>query len=274
MLLAPAAQLLQRAPLAALRVVTDSLPQGDPLRGSVLLLGNFDGFHRGHQALLDEAVLQGGGRPVGLMSCEPHPRSFFAPDQASFRLTTPCSKLAVAGDCGAGFVFMPRFDGAFAGLSPEAFIKDVLVARLAVSHVVTGPDFRFGSKRRGDIELLDAMGRKLGFGVTAVQTVQQAGERTSSSRIRALLAAGDFKTARACLGHDWLVETIWHSEAGLQLHPMLCRPKPGIYRARQGRRGGSAAALNIAISADGSIRSTSPGFRAEPGLLRLQARVG
>lgn len=260
--------------MAAPRVVTGGLPPGDPLRGAVLLLGNFDGFHRGHQALLEAAVLQGGGRPVGVMSCEPHPRSFFAPDQAPFRLTTPRSKLAVLGGRGAGFVYMPRFDREFSGLPPEAFIEEVLVARLGVSHVVAGADFRFGCKRRGDVAMLDGMGRRLGFGVTAVETVRQAGERTSSSRIRALLGAGDFAAARACLGHDWLVETVRQGEAGLQLHPMLCRPRPGIYRARQERPEGGSAALHIAIAADGALRSTSPGFRAEPGLLRLQARAG
>ena len=176
-------------------------------RGAVLAIGNFDGVHRGHQALLRAAMDEARtlGAPAGAMLFEPHPREFFQPDKPHFKITPVPRKLALLGAFGLDLAVVLRFDKALAALSPEDFIANVLVAGLGVAHVVVGYDFRFGKARAGDPELLQRAGAAHGFGVTVVAQVGQAGEVFSSSAIRAELAQGDVKGAAQMLGHWWRV---------------------------------------------------------------------
>jgi riboflavin kinase / FMN adenylyltransferase len=176
-------------------------------RGGVLAIGNFDGVHRGHQALIAAAVHEARphGWPAGAIVFEPHPREFFQPDKPHFRLTPLPRKLALLETLGLDMAVVVRFDAALAGLSAEAFIHRVLVEGLGVRHVVVGYDFRFGKGRVGDPEILRQAGGEHGFGVTVVAQVAQAGEVFSSSAVRAELAQGDVEGAAAMLGHWWRV---------------------------------------------------------------------
>lgn len=176
-------------------------------RGAALAIGNFDGVHRGHQALLQaakEAAAKTGGL-AGVILFEPHPREVFQPDKPHFRLMPLSRKLELLGAFGVDLAVVLRFDTALAGLTAETFIDRVLVQGLGVAHVVVGYDFRFGKGRGGDPELLLRAGAANGFGVTVVSQIADAGEVFSSSAIRAELAQGDVEGAAEMLGHWWRV---------------------------------------------------------------------
>jgi riboflavin kinase/FMN adenylyltransferase len=176
-------------------------------RGAVLAIGNFDGVHRGHQALLaavrEEARRR--RRPAGVLVFEPHPREFFQPDKPHFRLTSLPLKLKLLDRFGVDVAVVLDFDEALASLPAESFVDRVLVRGLAVSHVVVGYDFRFGKGRGGDPDTLRRAGEAHGFGVTIVPQVAQAGEVFSSSAVRAELAMGDVAGAGQMLGHWWRI---------------------------------------------------------------------
>jgi len=176
------------------------------VRGAALAIGNFDGVHRGHQALL-QAAKDGAknGVMAGVILFEPHPREVFQPDKPHFRLTPLPRKLELLEATGLDLAVVLRFDAALAGLSAEAFIDLVLVQALGVGHVVVGYDFRFGKGRAGDPETLRRAGASHGFGTTVVAQVAEAGEVFSSSAIRAELAQGDVQGAAEMLGHWWRV---------------------------------------------------------------------
>jgi riboflavin kinase / FMN adenylyltransferase len=178
-----------------------------PVRDSVLTIGNFDGVHRGHQALLGEVRARAAAleRPAGVLLFEPHPREFFQPDKPHFKLTALPRKLQLLERFGLDVVFVLPFDAAFAALTAEDFVERVLVAGLGVRHVVIGYDFRFGRKRAGDPDALRRAGSAHGFGVTIVAQVGDAGEVFSSSAIRAELAQGDVAGAAEMMGHFWRV---------------------------------------------------------------------
>lgn len=173
----------------------------------MLTIGNFDGVHRGHQALLTDllATAHGCGLPAAVMTFEPHPREFFSPDTAPARLSTLREKLEAFAAAGVDEVYAVRFNAAFAALSAEAFAQDVLCDGLQVRHLIIGDDFRFGSGREGNFAYLQTAGRSLGFTVEAMPTVLHAGERVSSSAIRTALAAGDFGKAETFLGHPYAI---------------------------------------------------------------------
>jgi riboflavin kinase/FMN adenylyltransferase len=174
-------------------------------RGAVLAIGNFDGVHRGHQALLRLVAGEAArlARPAGAIVFEPHPREFFQPGKAHFRLTPLPRKLTLLGELGIAMAIVLDFDAELAGLDAEAFVGRVLVEGLAVRHVVIGYDFRYGKGRAGNPETMRAAGEALGFGVSVVDAVAAAGEVLSSSAIRAELAHGDVKAAARILGHWW-----------------------------------------------------------------------
>jgi riboflavin kinase/FMN adenylyltransferase len=176
-------------------------------RGAVLAVGNFDGVHRGHRALLLAAREEGqrSGHPAGVILFEPHPREFFQPNHPHFRLTPLPRKLALLRELGLELTVVLRFDASLAGLTAEQFIERVLVSRLGAHHLVVGYDFRFGKGRSGDPESLRLAGRTSGFGVTVVGQVGEAGEVFSSSAIRAELAQGDVEGAAHMLGYWWRV---------------------------------------------------------------------
>lgn len=174
-----------------------------------MLLGNFDGFHCGHRALLASAISESescGGLPVGAMSVEPHPKQFFAPNSQPFRLTTPSTKQEMFDRLGLDFLYSPHFDSAFAGLEPEHFIEQVLVSSFAVSRIVVGRGFRFGRQRRGDVDMLHRFAERWGFTVMAVEELEYAGVTCSSTLVRNRISAGDIDAANALLGCPWSVE--------------------------------------------------------------------
>jgi riboflavin kinase/FMN adenylyltransferase len=176
-------------------------------RGAVLAIGNFDGVHRGHQALIaatrEEARRL--GRRCGVILFEPHPRAFFEPGKPHFRLTSLPRKLELLEACGLDLAVVLDFDAALAGLTAEAFIARVLVEGLGAGHIVVGYDFHFGKGRGGNPDTLRRAGETHGFGVTVVPQVAEAGRVFSSGAIRAALARGDVKGAAEVLGHWWRV---------------------------------------------------------------------
>ncbi|HVX37465.1 MAG TPA: bifunctional riboflavin kinase/FAD synthetase [Hyphomicrobium sp.] len=176
-------------------------------RGASVAIGNFDGVHRGHRALIREAKAEARAKrvPSAVMVFEPHPREFFQPDEVQFRLTTLKRKLAIFEKLGVDLVFVEPFDAELAGLPAEAFIERVLVAGLGATHVVIGYDFYFGHKRGGNPELMVRAGEELGFGVTVMPPIAEDGEVFSSSAVRLHLAQGDVKGVTHMLGEPWRV---------------------------------------------------------------------
>jgi riboflavin kinase / FMN adenylyltransferase len=177
------------------------------IRGATLAIGNFDGVHRGHQALFQaarRAVAQHGGL-AGVMVFEPHPREFFQPDKPHFRLTTLPQKLALFEHYGLELAVVLTFDQRLAELAAYDFIERILVAGLGVRHVIVGGDFHFGKGRDGNAKVMSRAGKEFGFEVTVVETVAEAGEVFSSSAIRADIAQGDVASAAQALGHYWRV---------------------------------------------------------------------
>jgi riboflavin kinase / FMN adenylyltransferase len=217
------------------------------LRGAALAIGNFDGVHLGHQAVIGAAGAAAGaaGAPFGVLTFEPHPRSVFQPGAAPFRLTPFRSKARAIAALGADLLVALRFDLAFAARSAEDFVTRILVEGLGVRHVVVGYDFIFGNRRRGTPELLRRMGAETGFAVTVLDPVEAPGGQIySSTRIRNLLAAGRPDEAAALLGRPWEIEgrvavgdrigrSLGFPTANVPLGSYL-RPAVGIYAVRAG----------------------------------------
>jgi riboflavin kinase/FMN adenylyltransferase len=187
------------------------------LRGGVVAIGNFDGVHRGHRALIAEAKLQAEARKVPLlvMTFEPHPREFFQPSTESFRLTPLRAKTRLLADLGVDALFALTFDAALARMSPQAFVENILVEALGISGAVVGRDFEFGRGRAGNLAVLSYMGEMEGFTVTAFDTVAAGGEeKISSTLIRRLLKEARPAEAARLLGHWWAVEArVEHGDA-------------------------------------------------------------
>jgi riboflavin kinase/FMN adenylyltransferase len=221
-------------------------------KGAVVALGNFDGVHRGHQALIAEAarLAKAAGRPLAALVFEPNPREFFRPNDEPFRLTTFRTKAQLLAKQGIDFLIVLNFDPQMAGKLAQDFVMDVLVKELAVSHVVVGEDFRFGKRRGGDVTVLGYMGEMEGFGVTVFSAVAEDGEKISSTKVRAALKGGRPDEAAHLLGHWWTVDGhVAHGEkrgralgfptANLRLEHVL-QPAFGIYAVRA-RTGASEA---------------------------------
>jgi riboflavin kinase/FMN adenylyltransferase len=222
----------------------------DRAKGTVMALGNFDGVHRGHQAVIAQTLSKAKelGVPVSVMVFEPHPREIFKPDEPPFRLMNLEIKCRVLASLGVEFVFALPFDAAFSSLSAQDFVMDVLVHGLSVVHVVAGPDFRFGKGRNGDMAMLSYMGEAEGFSVESVAPVMPfdgmdtGSLQISSSSVRRALRDGDPRKAAELLGRDWFVEgrvasghkrgrTIGFPTANLHLDGLL-QPKLGVYVVR------------------------------------------
>lgn len=179
------------------------------LKGGVVAIGNFDGVHRGHRAVLDAALGLGRGthHPVFAMSFEPHPRTVFNPSRPVFRLTPPDLKIQMLGVCGLDGALILPFTRGFAAIEAKAFVQDILIDTLGISHAVTGYDFHFGRAREGTPDYLRTAGANHGFGVTIVQREEdENADVISSSRIRDSLGAGDLSEANALLGYRWFFE--------------------------------------------------------------------
>ena len=173
----------------------------------VVALGNFDGVHRGHRAVLDRAlaVARDEGRPALVLSFEPHPRTLFKPDSPVFRLTPEDDKARILEALGFDGLATLPFTREVAGTAAADFVETYLAERLGAAHVVSGFNFHFGRKREGTPERLRELGREHGIGVTLVDAYEEEGEALSSSRIRRLLGDGDVAAAARALGHRWSV---------------------------------------------------------------------
>ncbi len=175
-------------------------------RDAVIAIGNFDGVHRGHRALLDavrkEAAARGG--KAGILTFEPHPRHLFRPDDPPFRITPEAVKLRLLAAAGMDFVCALPFDWDFASQSAEDFIRNILIGALDPAHIIVGEDFRFGQLRKGTPLTM----REAGLKVTALAPVGDNNETFSSSLIREALRLGDIGKANAMLGWDWEIEGV------------------------------------------------------------------
>jgi riboflavin kinase / FMN adenylyltransferase len=216
-------------------------------RGAVVALGNFDGIHRGHQAVIAAAAQQARelGTTHAVLTFEPHPREFFGPDQPPFRLTPLRIKARQLEAMGVDHLFVLHFDAALSHKSAEAFVVEVLSEGLGVAHVVVGYDFVFGHGRRGTAALLADLGRLHGFGVTALPPAGiEQGDVFSSTRVREHLQAARPREATLLLGRPWEIEgRVEHGEklgrklgyptANLMLGEYL-QPALGIYAVKTG----------------------------------------
>jgi riboflavin kinase / FMN adenylyltransferase len=213
-------------------------------------IGNFDGVHLGHQAML--AGVTSAARARRLASCvltfEPHPREFFSPANAPTRLSSLREKCGLLESCGVERVHVQRFDRAFAALAPDAFVRDVLVRALKAGWILVGEDFRFGAKRAGDVALLRRLAASQGVEVETMPNVMLAGQRVSSSAVRRALETGDLAGAEALLGRPYSISgRVVHGEklgralgfatANVQLRHNR-PPLTGIYAVRVHGAGG------------------------------------
>jgi len=246
------------------------------LAGGIVALGNFDGFHLGHQAVVGAAVARARaeGRPALVATFDPHPIRYFKPDAAPFRLTTLDQRERLFAAAGVDAMIVFRFDEDLAALSAEDFVRGRLLAALQVGGVVTGEDFTFGRARSGDVTSLRAWGRAHGFSTDAVAPVMLDGETISSSRIRAALVSGDAQTAARLLTRPYTIQgvvqhgdklgrTIGYPTANLDMGEYL-RPAYGIYAVRgvldDGRVLDGAANLGIRPSFDPPKELLEPHF--------------
>ena len=220
-----------------------------PDRGASAAIGNFDGVHLGHQAVIDVARAEARrlGAPLGVVTFEPHPRQHFAPDSPPFRLMSPAARASRLERLGVDVLYELPFDDALASLSAEAFVAEVLDGGLGLRHAVVGRDFRFGYGRAGDPDVLSRLGRTHGFGVSVAPTVALDGD-ISSTRIREALSEGRPGEAARMLGHTHRIEgEVLHGDkrgrelgyptANLSLDG-LHLPRFGVYAVRADVLGG------------------------------------
>ena len=222
----------------------------DALRGGIVALGNFDGFHKGHQAVVGQAIARARaeGRPALVATFDPHPVRFFKPDLPPFRLTTLDQRERLFGAAGADAMLVFHFGAELAAVTAPDFVADYLVSRIGAAGVVTGEDFTFGKGRGGNIEVLKMLGQANRISVDAVAPVAEDGEPVSSSRIREALEAGDCETAARLLTRPFAIEgVVEHGDrmghelgfptANIPLAKYL-RPRFGVYAVRGRVAGG------------------------------------
>jgi len=224
-------------------VVRDGEP-ADGLCGAVVAIGNFDGVHRGHRAVIGAAMKRAKalGQPAAVMTFEPHPRAFFKPDEPLFRLTDEAAKLRLLASTGLDGAIVLTFDAALAKLTAEEFVSRILVERFAVSSAVIGFNFHFGTNRAGSPDFLMAQGKKYGFAVEVVPRFEDDGRPVSSGPIRDALAAGNVHLADELLGYPWFITSaVIHGDkrgrelgfptANIRLDS-ACALRHGIYAVR------------------------------------------
>ncbi len=244
-----------------MRIIRDTLYLDPSDRGAAVAIGNFDGVHLGHQAVIDVAreVAQRIDAPLGVMTFEPHPRSYFARSDAPFRLMNPEAKANRLEKIGVEKLYEVPFNATLAALPPDAFAQEIIVNRLGLKHVVVGADFCFGKNRAGTTRHLQQLGHDLGFGVTIADMVNISDLPVSSTAIRTALSEGRPRDAERMLGHWHRIEgeVIRGDQRGRELgYPTanmsiigLHPPKFGVYAVRidvldgpyKGHYGGAAS---------------------------------
>lgn len=250
------------------------IPPG--FRGAIMALGNFDGFHLGHQAVVGRAIerARAEGRPAIVGTFDPHPKRYFRPDSDWFRLTSMDQRERLFAEAGADAMLVFPFDAALAALGARAFAEERLVALLGVGGVVTGGDFTFGKGREGDVARLAAVGAELGFTAETVAPVRLDGETVSSTRIREHLREGRPREAARLLTRPFAIEgevqpgdrvgrTLGYPTANLSLANYL-RPAYGIYavtgRLPDGRVLGGVASLGVRPTFEPPVELLEPYF--------------
>ena len=220
------------------------MPKSPVQSGAAIALGNFDGLHAGHRAVIESARAAGKriGAPLGVATFEPAPRRHFQPDAPPFRLMTPLRRAILLEEMGVEQVHLLRFDAVMAAMTDRDFCQRVILDEIGAGSVSVGFDFRFGKNRMGDAAALQRLGAELGFGVDIVAEVKDGGEKVSSSRIREAIERGDMDEAKRGLGDWWTVDAIVeHGEkrgrtlgfptANMQLGEIV-HPAHGIYAVR------------------------------------------
>lgn len=228
-----------------MRIVRDWRGLAADETGAAVALGNFDGVHRGHQAVIAAArdAATARGAPLGVVTFEPHPRRYFQPDAAPFRLMTSAQQARALDALGVDILYVLPFDAAMVAMSAETFAREVLSQGLGVVHVAAGFDFTFGAKRTGDARTLQALGEALGFGVSIVSPVgDETGYKVSSTAVRQALEQGRPDLAAELLGRPFAIEgvveegrklgrTLGFPTANVELGRYL-RPRLGVYATR------------------------------------------
>ncbi len=230
-------------PTESFCVVRDLAPAA-ALRGAIVAIGNFDGVHRGHRAVIAVAQKRAKelARPAAVLTFEPHPRDFFNPGDLLFRLTNEAAKMRLLAAAGLDGAIVLTFDAALASLAAEEFVARILVERFAIGGAVIGFNFHFGAHRTGSPEFLRAEGKRYGFSVDVVPPLQGGGRTVSSGPIRQALADGRLDDAAELLGYPWFVSgAVTHGDkrgrelgfptANLRLDP-TCGLRHGIYAVR------------------------------------------
>lgn len=218
-------------------------------RGATVALGNLDGVHLGHAAVLRAAHAARPDLPRAALTFEPHPREHFRPDDPPFRLTLLPAKAAALAAAGASFVFALPFDDSFAAMTAEAFVEEVLHKGLGARHLACGPDFAFGHRRGGDVALLSREAERRGMGLTVVPPLLHDGEAVSSTRIRRLLQDGYPERAAEKLGRPWEIRgTVVHGD---KLGRVLGWPTANMWLGRHLEPARGVYAVTVALP-DGS----------------------
>ena len=242
-----------------MRLVRDPYPTPDPGPDTALAIGNFDGLHRGHQALIRAVCARSDALTPALMCFEPLPPTFFNPQAPVRRILGVRDKLELCRGYGIDRLFMMRFNRAFSRLSPREFVDQVLVAAARARQVVVGADFRFGARAAGDTDQLIALGRPHGMAVKVIDAVEDGAQRVSSSRLRAALDAGDLSTARRLLGRSYSLSG--RVLSGMKLGRTLGYPTVNLRPPRP-------AALTGVLA----VRVSGAGLVAHPGVASLGRR--
>jgi riboflavin kinase/FMN adenylyltransferase len=244
-----------------MEIVRQSVDISASARGGVVTIGNFDGVHLGHRAVVGEArrIADGMAAPLAAVTFDPHPRRYFQPDSPAFELTPPAGKARQMARLGVDALRLVVFDESIAKAPPESFVEDILVAGLAARHVVVGYDFVFGRGRKGNADILAELGTRHGFGVTSVDPVRiEDGPVYSSTNIRASLSDGDPVAAARLLGRCWEIEgpvisgdqrgrTIGFPTANLALDGYL-EPAIGVYAIWAGLEDAGGTAWHAGVA--------------------------